>query len=99
MDDTFFVSTVEKMGATKAAVILVRDIVFDRRFRELCKANACGKYGRCWACPPDAGEIDILISRARHFQKALVYSNVISADPNKSGMFGARAFYGFPSFW
>lgn len=67
---------VEETGAYKAAVIDVRDIVFDAEFRKLCEANACGNYGRCWMCPPDAGDIDALMNEAKSYQKAVVYQTV-----------------------
>lgn len=72
-------SLIEKlpaMGAHKAAVVSVADISFDRSFRSLCESNACGNYGQCWTCPPDAGDIDTLIARAKTYDKALVYQTV-----------------------
>ena len=65
-----------EMGAYKAALLDVSLIHFDRKFRELCESNACGNYGACWTCPPDAGDIDTLIARAKTYQKALVYQTV-----------------------
>lgn len=65
-----------EMGAYKAALLDVSLIHFDRKFRELCQSNACGNYGACWTCPPDAGDIDTLIARAKTYQKALVYQTV-----------------------
>ncbi len=76
MNDKFLVELVENLGADMAAVIPVSQMRFDRRFRELCESNACGNFGRCWTCPPDAGEIDLLISTAKRYQKALVYQTI-----------------------
>ena len=53
------------LGAFKANVIDVKDVVFDRVFRDICASNACGQYGKCWTCPPDAGDIDKLIAEAQ----------------------------------
>ena len=63
-------------GAYKAAVVNVADIEFDRRFREQCASNACGCYGKNHMCPPDVGDIDELIARAKSYDKALVYQTV-----------------------
>ena len=63
-------------GAYKAAIVDVADIEFDRRFREQCASNACGCYGKNHMCPPDVGDIDELIDRAKRFDKALVYQTV-----------------------
>lgn len=49
---------------------------FDRSFRAMCETNACGNYGKCWMCPPDAGEIDVLMNEAQSYHKALVYQTV-----------------------
>ena len=55
---------VRGLGAYRAELIDVEKIRFDRAFRELCEQNACGNYGQCWMCPPDAGDIDELIAEA-----------------------------------
>ncbi len=65
-----------EMGAYKTGLVKVSDIRFERAFRDMCEANACGNYGKCWMCPPDAGDIDVLIEEAKGFQKALVYQTV-----------------------
>ncbi len=60
----------------KYAVIDAADIRFDPAFRKICEGNACGYYGACWTCPPDAGEIGALIERARGYRRALVFQTV-----------------------
>ena len=65
-----------EVGATRAEVISVDALTFDPVFREICASNACGQYGRCWTCPPDAGDIDELINEAKRFSYALVYQTV-----------------------
>ncbi len=67
-------------GATKANVIEVKDLVFDPVFREICASNACGQYGKCWTCPPDAGEINDLMAEAKGFSHALVYQTVTKLE-------------------
>lgn len=64
------------LGAFKAAVIPVSDVKTDPHFRTLCEKNLCGKYGRCWTCPPDAGDINELIARIHKFEYAFVYQTV-----------------------
>ena len=67
---------VRGLGAYRAELIDVEKIRFDRAFRELCEQNACGNYGQCWMCPPDAGDIDELIAEAGSYRRALVYQTV-----------------------
>lgn len=76
MDEQKLVELAIKLGAYKATVVPVEKIHFDRSFRSLCESNACGNYGKCWMCPPDAGDIDQLMAKAKTFQKALVYQTV-----------------------
>ena len=40
-------------GAKKATIIRTEDIVVSSVFRDICASNSCGRYGRCWMCPPD----------------------------------------------
>ncbi len=65
-----------ELGSFKVGVVNVSDIVFDVGFRKLCEANSCGKYGKCWTCPPDAGEINELIAFAKQFDEAIIYQTV-----------------------
>ena len=69
-----------RLGATKAGVISVGELVFDPVFREICASNACGQYGKCWTCPPDAGEINDLMAEAKGFSYALVYQTVTELE-------------------
>ena len=63
-------------GADNAAVIPAERIVTDELFRKLCEDNVCGNYGKCWMCPPDAGEIHELMARVKSFRYALVYQSI-----------------------
>ena len=63
-------------GADRAAVLSVSEIELDAGFRSLCESNACGNYGRCWMCPPDAGDIEDLMKEIRTYDYALVYQTI-----------------------
>ena len=62
-----------RLGAAKASVIDAKLIETDRAFRDMCAANACGVYGKCWMCPPDVGDIEALMAELREFDYVLVY--------------------------
>ena len=68
------------LGAYKTGIIDAREISLDRAFRAMCEANSCGMYGRCWMCPPDVGDIDVLISEVAKYDYALVYQTVTSLE-------------------
>ena len=64
MDYSALAEQVRGLGAYKAGVVDLQDVRFDRAFRAMCETNACGNYGKCWMCPPDAGDIDALKPKA-----------------------------------
>ena len=63
-------------GATRAAVIPVSAVETDAVFRDMCAANACGMYGKCWMCPPDIGSIEELMAEITGYDAVLVYQTV-----------------------
>ena len=68
------------LGAFKASVISAEEIKTDKMFRELCEANACGLYGKCYMCPPDIGDIEVLMAKLRVYRSALVYQTVTALE-------------------
>lgn len=64
------------LGAYRSQVISTDDIKTDVAFRDMCKANLCGKYGRCYTCPPDIGDINDLVFKLKSYKYALVYQTV-----------------------
>lgn len=73
MDDRQLTEAALKAGATKATVIDGSQIVLSEVFRDICASNQCGKYGKCWMCPPDIGPIDELMAKVKSFPKAVLY--------------------------
>ncbi len=63
-------------GAARAAVIDTNQLVMDASFRDICAANACGMYGKCWMCPPDIGDIHMLMDEIHTYDFVLVYQTV-----------------------
>lgn len=55
-------------------IIPSQDIPFSQAVVAACQANACGKYGTCWTCPPGVGELSELENRIKAFPNAAVYS-------------------------
>ncbi|MGI6403136.1 MAG: DUF2284 domain-containing protein [Oscillospiraceae bacterium] len=73
---TSLMDTVMASGAANVGIIEVSAIPFRREFRVACEQNACGKYGRCWMCPPDVGDIDKMIAQAKKYRYALVFQSI-----------------------
>lgn len=64
------------LGFDHAKQIRGDQIVLNRIFRDQCAANACGLYGKCWMCPPDIGDIDILMEEVRRYPCGLLYQSI-----------------------
>ena len=78
-NDRIFDQMIERalqIGAYKANVISASEIPLDRAFRDMCASNACGVYGKCYMCPPDVGDIDVLMGEIKHYKHAFVYQTV-----------------------
>ena len=74
------ISEALRLGAYKANVIEAKEISCDRTFRDMCAANSCGMYGKCYMCPPDVGDIDELMSEVGKYDYALVYQTVSALE-------------------
>ncbi|MGN0563775.1 MAG: DUF2284 domain-containing protein [Candidatus Heritagella sp.] len=91
MEDSVLMDAVLSGGAHKAAVIDGSQIVLSSEFRKICESNQCGGYGQCWMCPPDIGDITLLMDKVRHYAKALVYQTIAPLEDSYDieGMFAA----------
>ena len=63
-------------GAAKAEIISVDQIITSAEFREACRKNLCGVWGKCWMCPPDVGDIEELMAELRTYEHALWYQSI-----------------------
>ncbi len=73
---TFLCDIAKEMGFTNAGLIAAENIPFDPVFRKACESNQCGRYGKCWTCPPAVGPIDELIEKAKKYSYAVVYQTI-----------------------
>lgn len=76
MDQHALIELALNCGATKATIIPQEQIVTSSVFRDICASNGCGLYGKCWMCPPDVGEIDILMAQIRKYSHGLWYQTI-----------------------
>ena len=51
-------------------------VVTDPVFRKICEGNACGKYGRCYMCPPFIGPVEELMAQAKQYTHGVLYQTV-----------------------
>jgi len=67
-------------GATNAGIAKVADMKFSSEFRAACAQNVCGKYGTCWMCPPDVGDIDDMIAEAKEYENIMVFQSIAQLE-------------------
>lgn len=66
----------QEAGATHACVIGDERLVALDYVLACCAANACGKYGACWTCPPMLGELDEMAARLREYPAGVLIQNI-----------------------
>lgn len=63
-------------GATHAQVASRGRFIAHASVLASCAANACGKYGRCWTCPPTVGALEELAARLQEYAAGVLVQNV-----------------------
>lgn len=69
-----------ELGAYRAGTVKVPLIECEESFRDLCRENSCGSYGKYYTCPPACGKIQDLIAELRTYRTAVVYQSVYSLE-------------------
>ena len=72
----FILKTVLDCGAKGGEYLPADAIVTDPVFRRICEGNACGKFGRCYMCPPDIGPVEELMAKIRTYTHAVLYQSI-----------------------
>jgi predicted metal-binding protein len=64
------------LGISTATVFPAKDIKFDPIFRDMCKQNVCGRYGKNYMCPPHNGEIEKLKEDALSYDSTVLIQTI-----------------------
>lgn len=64
----------KRQGVFQYQVVKPQDIPFSQSVADACRANACGKYGTCWTCPPGVGAYTMLENKIKTYDKAIVFT-------------------------
>ena len=62
----------KKHGFSQAAPLNCRTIELKPEVRQMCEANACHMYGRCWSCPPGCGSLADCREKIARYQYGLL---------------------------
>lgn len=63
-------------GIFQSAYISPRSIVFSDEVRKMCEMNSCGRYGKCWSCPPGVGNVEDLRNEINTYNNAFVFTHM-----------------------
>ena len=76
IDTNLLISGIKTTGASTVAVFPVNEIKFDGIYRDMCKDNLCGRYGKNYKCPPYVGEPEDLKAEVLSYETAILIQTV-----------------------
>lgn len=59
-------------GFTYAAPLAMDSLVFRPEVRDMCAADRCRSYDKCWSCPPAAGSLEQITRRAESYSRGII---------------------------
>ncbi|MCL1930207.1 MAG: DUF2284 domain-containing protein [Treponema sp.] len=67
---------------------------FSPELLKACEANACGKYGRCWTCPPAVSSTE-LREKITSFSSAFIFTTMSALEDSfdYDGMMRAKVLH------
>ena len=70
------INNIKNLGISAAVVFPTDEIKFDNIFRDMCKRNVCGRYGRNYKCPPDIGEPEDLKAEVLSYETVILIQTI-----------------------
>lgn len=67
-------------GFTSAAPLEMSSLVFRPEVREMCSADKCRSYAKCWSCPPACGSLESITSRAASYSSGIIVQTTGSME-------------------
>ena len=59
-------------GFSQAGAVNMEALELLPEVREMCAADRCHMYGRCWTCPPACGTLEETAARARQYRRGIL---------------------------
>lgn len=63
-------------GFTHVAKLDVSTLVPRTEVRDMCAQNRCGRYGKCWSCPPACGTLEECTAQMRSYAHGMLVQTV-----------------------
>ena len=75
-----WVKRARTLGFTNAAVLDASTLSSLDAVRDMCAVNTCGKYGRCWTCPPGCGSIEENREALKRYTKGIIVQTTMELE-------------------
>ena len=76
LDMEMLIRLAEVAGFTHAAPLDPTTIELKKEVRAMCAENSCGKYDKCWSCPPGCGKLEECAERIASYRIGLLVQTV-----------------------
>lgn len=63
-------------GFSHIGVLDCGTLVLRPEVRQMCEVNTCGKYGKCWSCPPGCGTLEECREKVSKYEKGIIVQTV-----------------------
>ncbi|MCL1858592.1 MAG: DUF2284 domain-containing protein [Oscillospiraceae bacterium] len=70
------INGIKNLGVSASTVFPVSEIKFDNIFRDMCKDNLCGSYGKNYKCPPAVGEPEALKAEVLAYDAVILIQTI-----------------------
>ena len=72
MTDEQLLELAADCGFDHAGMLNVPALRFEPAVREMCAADRCRSYGKCWTCPPYCGALEDFAARAARYHRGII---------------------------
>jgi len=70
------IDNIKSLGISAVAVFPAEEIKFNDIFRDMCKDNLCGRYGKNYKCPPDIGVPEDLKNETLSYETVILIQTI-----------------------
>ena len=67
-----YLQLASETGFTHYASLSMDALLFRPEVRDMCSADLCHSYDKSWSCPPAAGSLEVISSRAKGFSRGII---------------------------
>ena len=93
MDNQQLAACAQAAGFTHWAELDVGSIGLKQEVRDMCASNTCGRYGKCWSCPPGCGSLEECAGKLKGMARGILVQTVGDVEDSfdVEGMAAAEA--------